>query len=124
MDWPSNPRSNSSDFLSNKFDVYRLYLISQTTNQRPSDLLNLKPVTARKWGGIPDRWALLLFDDAVLYAGRYVDSKLHELDAKGRLVYSLETLLSTQKHTPNDMDMQTTALSAGGIVSDTGLLEL
>jgi hypothetical protein len=55
----------------------------KTFGQRPSDLLRVE-----------DEWAALCLDNAVSFFGNYIESKLLEVDSKGKQKHSLSDLLS------------------------------
>lgn len=72
--------------------MWLLSQLSKATSTRPSEIVD-----------VDDPWAGYQFDQAVLYVGRYIQSRLDELDKNGRPVYSLNDLLDdAQENCPID----------------------
>jgi hypothetical protein len=76
-------RGSCSPFARKKSELWRLYCLSTSYGDRPSEIL-----------GIDDEWAAYQLDDAVTYLGRWVEAKLSERHRKsGKPKYTLEYLL-------------------------------
>lgn len=67
--------------------------MTKETFRRPSEVTGLDK-TLYLHHGLEDWWVTYQFDEAVIYWGVYVENKLNETDDKGKLVNSLENLLS------------------------------
>lgn len=76
--------------------MWTLYCQSKATNQRPSEIVNVRQLDIElsgmesEWSGW---WAGYQFDNAVLYFGSYIENKLTETDKEGKPTYRLEDFL-------------------------------
>ena len=62
--------------------------------ERPSKILGISRLSKRL-NGLKgrDEWTCYQFDQAIVWLGRYVENKLHELDDDGKPLYTLAQLL-------------------------------
>lgn len=63
--------------------------------------MQIPRVAARKTGLDSDWWTAYQFDNAITWAGGYIENKLSEYDAKGNRKYTLEFLLADRNKPKN-----------------------
>lgn len=79
-----------------------MWCLSKDARQRPSDIIRLNDHIRDEFG-FDGLWWCIQFDKAIYWAGNYIESKLHEVDKRGRHKYKLKDLLT--EHTGSLVDM-------------------